>query len=503
MQRIPNTELGTNPTFSPDGQWIAFEISNDNGGIFKVPVAGGTRLPVVAPGGEPQWTEDDQIVYRSGNEILTVPAVGGEPQLLFRADSIAPRRPHLLPQGRAVLFGTGVALSSRIMLYDLGAGLLRELSPMGNQPRFVRTGHVLYASGEGSLMAMPFDLETLTTSGSPVSVQTSLRVGSGGASQFAVSDNGTLVYQAGAGTLDFYNRRLVWVNRDGSEEEIGAGPQLYVIPRVSPDGTRAAVSVDDIVPGQVGIWVWNFVSGNGRPLTLGEDRLNLGDPVWSEDGTRIVYAVASGRIYSKAANNTGTPQLLAEPETGADARRQVPYFFAPGGRSFVYKQANQGIFDDDLVMWSLDGDSAVWRLAGSNAVLHPSGRWMAYHSAETRQIEVYVRPFPNVHDDQVMVSSGGGADPVWSADGRELFYLPLGGDALMSVSVDPVASNGASAFGERTELMAWPYACNNPGRCYDVAPDGRFLAIASGETGQDNVYIVTNWFEELRERVGN
>jgi serine/threonine-protein kinase len=508
-QRIANTELATNPALSPDGEWIAFERGNNNDGIFRLPVAGGTPLPVVARGGEPHWTEDDQIVYRSGNEILTVPAEGGEPQLLFRVDSIFPRRPHLLPDGRALVFGEGAsggAPISRIMLYDLRTGELRALLPSGNQPRFVRTGHLLYGKADGSLEAVAFELGALATVGSPVTVLPSMMVYAGGASQFAVSDNGTLVYQTVLEAAA--ERRLVWVSRDGSEEVIEAEPQQYSSPRVSPDGLRAAV----YVPGEerrANIYVWSFASGNGRPLLLGDD--NFSHPVWSADGTRIVYSSASGGVYSQAANNTGTPELLVQVETDGNPNRQPgPYFLAPGERAIVYRDQENPATDDDLVMWSLQGDSVVWRIntpfVERNAVLSPNGRWMAYQSDESGDMEVHVRPFPNVFDDQVLVSNAGGFEPVWSRDGRDLFYLqPNQGETqLVAVSVDPRPSTGSFTYRDRRVLMPWPYWCSAENRCHDVAPDGRFLAVDAGISVQpDVVYIVANWFEELRERMGN
>jgi Tol biopolymer transport system component len=198
--------------------------------------------------------------------------------------------------------------------------------------------------------------------------------------------------------------------------------------------------------------------------------------------------------------------MLVQVATGGNAGRQPsPYFFALEDRAIVYRDKANPETGDDLVMWSLEGDSVTWRLDGPfverNAALSPDGRWMAYQSTESGRTEVYVRPFPNVHDDQVRISNAGGYDPVWSRDGRELFYL--GEIDLVAVSVEPDASMGSFAFGDRRVLMSWPYFANSEGRNFDVAPNGALLAVDARDEREQAVYIVTNWFEELRERVGN
>lgn len=152
----------------------------------------------------------------------------------------------------------------------------------------------------------------------------------------------------------------------------------------------------------------------------------------------------------------------------------------------------------------------VWLLQESyeeeNAQLSPDGRWMAYVSNESGEDEIYVRPFPNVDDDQVRVSNAGGEKPRWSRDGRELFYLELGpagstDDRMISVSVD--SGETAFSFSERTPILNWPYLSGGRSLPYDVSDDGRFLAISfgRGEGTTDQIIIVQNWLDELRRIV--
>ena len=218
-RQLPNTERGGNPTFSPDGQSVAFNFGV-GGGIRKVSIIGGPALPVTTSGGNPHWGFDDTIVYDDGGRLFRVGSSGGEPELLLESDSVPVFRPYLLPNGRAVVFGTGGgAQASRILIFEIETGEVRELIPSGNQPRYVSTGHLIYGHGDGALMGVPFDVETLQVAGAPVTLLPSLAVFTGGASQFAASQTGTLVYRTGGGGTG-ESVTPVWVERDGTAREI-------------------------------------------------------------------------------------------------------------------------------------------------------------------------------------------------------------------------------------------------------------------------------------------
>ena len=206
-RRLANTEGGTNPTFSPDGQSVAFNFLG--GGILKVPITGGPALPI-ATGSNPHWGLDDTIVYGTAAALYRVGSSGGEPELLLVSDTLPVVRPQLLANGQAVVFGTGNAINSRIFIFEIETGEVRELVPAGNQPRYVSTGHLIYAHGDGALMGVPFDLETLQTTGSPVTLLPELAVSGGGASEFAVSETGTLIYDASSGAVGGAARRQFW-----------------------------------------------------------------------------------------------------------------------------------------------------------------------------------------------------------------------------------------------------------------------------------------------------
>jgi len=443
-QRLPNTEDAFNPVFSPDGQWVAFNRSDE---LWKVPVTGGTALPVATTGDQPQWAPGDVIVYEDQGAIYRVSGSGGEPELLLRSDSIIASAPYLLPGGRAVLFSTATIdvdpLSARIMVLELASGEVRELVTSGNQPRYVPTGHILYGHGDGALRAVPFDLGTLETTGSPVTLLPDLALLANGASQFSVSETGTLVYRSGDVEEGGAPRQLLWMDREGREERIPAEAKFYLYPRLSPDGTRLALDAR----GERVIEIWDFAGETMRPLTLGDGAYAY--PVWTPDGGHIAYGAGDGTIHWKASNNTGSTELLAHVGAARSSGDPVaiasPYFFTPDGSAVVARtRVAIAPTNDDVVMVSV-ADGEVHPLLTEayierNAELSPNGRWMAYQSNESGRFEIYVRPFPDVQSNWIPISNGGGSRPLWSRDGREIAYATWDDQELGAIRV--VAAGG-------------------------------------------------------------
>jgi serine/threonine-protein kinase len=394
-------------------------------------------------------------------------------------------------------------VTGQLAVLDLDTREVRRLGLAGVSPHYVSTGHLVYAVEDGSVRAVPFDVASLTVTGNPVPLVEGVVVKGTGAANFSVSGNGRLIYARGAGAGGL-QRRLLWVNRDGREEPIAAPAATYEYPRLSPDGGRVAL---DTRGDDQAIWIWDFAQETRTRLIVGDDSTTY--PVWTPDGARIAYNIGRA-IDWKAANNTGIARRLAEPASeGSDL--PSPYFFTPDGAALVVRDQSARETNDDLAMIPVEGDGeATWRLTGRfnerNAELSPDGRWMAYQSDESGEWQVYVRPFPGVDDDQVAVSNDGGIKPLWSRDGRELFYLRPG-TAVQLVAVAVQTGAGRFAFGERVALFDFPYYTGNEGRNHDVAPDGiRFLVIANAsdsaaEGTRPEINVVVNWFEELKARV--
>ena len=248
-----------------------------------------------------------------------------------------------------------------------------------------------------------------------------------GAAHFTFSDTGALVYATGG---DLGERTLVWVDRDGREETLAAEPRAYRYPRISPDGSRLAVDVRDQ---EEDIWIWDFARETLTRLTFAPGRDSF--PVWTPDGRQVAFASNRDEpgfnLYWKAADGTGAVERLTESENG-----QRPYAFTPDGRQLVFLEIDEEL-RRNLGALSLKGSPEpllATEFDERNAEISPDGRWLAYQSNASGQHEIYVRPFPKIEDGQWLISRGGGMAPLWSPDGRELFYVAPG-TRLMAVGV--------------------------------------------------------------------
>ena len=511
---LRGTDGGIGPFVSPDSEWVGFVEYRSGTILQKVSMFGGPPV-MLAESPRPvlgaSWGRDDQIIFGTrGGGLFRVSGGGGDPEVLTTPEPGESHAwPSIIPGRRAVVF----VISSNVMLrngqlavLDLDSKHVTRLRLAGVSPRYVSSGHLVYAVDDGSMQAVGFDAASLETNGNPVPLLEGVNVKLSGAAAFSLSDNGRLVYARGA--VRGEQRTLVWVSREGEEERIAAPPREYLYPRISPDGRRVAL---DDRGDENPLWVWDLAQETLTRLIVGED--GAAYPVWTRDAARLAY-VSGRNFYWKASNNTGAPELLAEAPGGMASEPPSPYFFTPDGTGLVFRDQQNSETGDDLHMLSLgDQPATVWSLAGTsserNAELSPDGQWMAYESDESGQPQIYVRPFPLVEDDLVQVSNNRGRDPVWSPGGGELFYLQPGAPwQLISVSVESAGTDRAFALGDRTVVLDWPYSVLGDGRNYDVSPDGRrFLAIkpvtSDGEpaatTAQINV--VLNWIEELKERV--
>jgi serine/threonine-protein kinase len=492
FRAIPGTEDARFPTFSPDGAWLAF---TQEGQIRKLALAGGPTLPV-AEGSAPHWGTQETIVYDGENGIHRVPSSGGVSELLVH-DSIATgavARPHLLPDGSGVLFQTFETGNVRkVMLLDFRTGEMTEIAE-GNEPRYVPTGHIVYSVVEGSAFAIPFDLKSKSVRGTPVPVLPSLTVFGGGSTQLDFSRNGTLIYaDRGTGAEAVTSRPLVWVGMDGTETEIPLEMEDAFVPRVSPDGRRITYAADGHV------WIYDVVTGSNTQLT--EDGTRNEDPQWSPDG-RWVYFTSEREGtddedgFRKAADFTSE----AERVYTRPGENEITSL-SPDGRWIVVRD-NAGERREDLLIGPTEPGGelrdylrADWdELEGA---VSPDGRWMAYTADEFGGPEVFVRAFPDPAE-KWQVSRGGGWDPVWAPDGSALYYVSNG--TLMRAEV---AGGQTFSVGSIRTLFPWPYGTANVNTGFDIHPDGdRFIAQRGGGGGFGNVYVVTNWFEELKARMG-
>jgi serine/threonine-protein kinase len=357
---------------------------------------------------------------------------------------------------------------------------------------------------DGNLMAVPFDLARLQTTGPPVPVVEDVRRSSNGEATFAVSRSGFLVY-APAEAFNDLDRTLVWVDRSGHQELVGAPPRGYMELRLSPDGMRIALDIRDQ---NNDVWVWDLARQNLTRLTFFPQYGIFAR--WARDGRRIFFGSRRGgaalNLYWQAADGSGQAERLAE-----SLQLQRPHSVSPDGTHLLFtEEAAQT--RTDIHMLSLDDRKAVPLIRTpfkeSNPEVSPDGRWLAYQSDESGAIQVYVRPFPAVDTGRWQVSTDGGSRPVWARNGRELFYaasVPADESALRMMAV-PIQAGATFAAGAPEQLFEGRFASlgNDVGRNYDVSADGRkFLMINEAAAEQTanaggTFVFVMNWFDELR-----
>ena len=499
------------PAFSPDGQWIAFTGFVDRT-LKKVPVSGGAPVPICPVGSAHGaiWEPDGILFVEPGKGIMRVDANAGAPSLLVPADGTEEfQGPQTLPDGQHLLFTIATGNSpdrwdkAKVVVQSLKSRERKTLFENGSDARYLPTGHIVYAVG-GSLFAVAFDLQRLEASGPKVSIVEGVRRApapsvSGGAAQFSVASNGSLVYIPGP-AMALWD--LGVADRRGDVKPFGLRPGPYEAPRVSPDGRRIAFGTDD---GKEAIVYTHEMSGlsSMKRLTYGG---NNRFPTWSSDSKSVVFQ----------SDRDGDRGLFLQPVDGGEAVRLTK----PDAGDTHEPESWHG----DTLLFSITkgADVSLWTLSlkdrastpfgdvhsstRTGAVFSPDGRWVAYATTEGATTTIYVQPFPAVAGGKRQLPPRGGQPkhPVWSADGSQLFYNP-GPGLFESVSV---TTQPAFAFGNPVALpRSFPGASPRERRPYDITPDGRFVsALAAGQSvsgrpAAPQIQVVLNWFEDLKTRV--
>ncbi len=514
---LTGTEGAASPFFSPDGRWIAFFAQ---GKLKKIPVTGGAVVTLcdAANGRGGSWGEDGTIVFtpsvaESGLFLWRVPSGGGTPEPLPKPDGEATQRwPQVLPGGRAVLYtgntGVGGYENANLVVQPLPTGARKIVQRGGYYGRYLPSGHLVYIH-DGTLFAEPFDVTRLEVTGQPVSALEGVASNpSTGASQFAVSDTGTIVYSPGRNTGGAAPIQLV--DREGKTTPLRATPATWFNPAFAPDGRRLAMDIRE--GNQVDVWVYEWAGDTLSRLTLdpAEDR----KPVWTPDGRRIVFnstrAVATTpNLYWQRTDGTGEVQRLTDSKNP-----QFPWAWHPSGKFLAFTETNPQTSTDVMIL-PMDGDEASgWKPGKPTAFLNssfienfpafsPDGRWLAYLSNESVPPQVYVRPFPGPGG-KWQISTDGGTQPTWSRTQHELFFGALNNQIMVaSYSVE-----GDSFRAEKPRL--WSEARYMPResgqRAFDLHPNGERFALAGvvetqAESKQEKVVFIFNFFDELKRLV--
>jgi serine/threonine-protein kinase len=359
--------------------------------------------------------------------------------------------------------------------------------------RFSATGHVVYATANGTVWAAPFDLQRLELTGPAVPLVEGVVTDNSATTQFAVSHSGALLYTTGIGLAS----ELVWVTREGAVTPVDSTwTGEFSSPALSPDGTRLAFAIQ----GQESkdIWITQLDRGSRLRLTLDGARNDF--PTWTPDGTAVTFpsdrASPSFDLWTKRSDGSGDTKLELDEEWAlAEA------LWSPDGRWFVHRTSLNVQGAGDILAQSVGRDAkpvpiVATRFTEMTPAISPNGRWMAYSSSETGRSEIVVVPFPKTGEARWPVSVGGGVEPRWSHDGRELFYRN-GKSELVSVRVE---TRGTFAIGATSVLFSDRDYVRAGFRCqYDVMPDGqRFVMIRPIGTGRERrVILERNAFSAL------
>ena len=494
---IPHTRGATQPFFSPDGAWLGFVLGNR---IRKVRLAGGPatdvcRVTTSVLGAS--WGDDGAVVFATPEGLWKVPGNGGEPEALALADTANGewyRWPALLPGSRAALLTVVSRDGFEIGAVSLTTGAVRRLGLTGTSPHFVDDGFLVFARRDGVLLAAPFDAKALRVTGGGKLVAERVHVGIAGVAKLGISRAGALAFVPAS-----FHDALSIVDRTGHAESVPLGSGSVSAPRFSPDGDRIAASVSSGGPWP-DVWVVDRANGTTRRVTF--DSGSVGPVAWSGDGERIAFGSKPGgrpsgvEIRWKATDAREPAATLL-----AAAPGQFPGSFTPDGRALVFQRVDPASRRDIWIL-NLEGDrSSRPYLRGPAderaASLSPNGRWLAWVSDESGRDEVYVSSFPEP-DVPVQVSSGGGGEPRWAPNGRELFYRGAEGMIAVQVVDAPVFRAGPHDLLFDDER----FVSSRAGAAYDVHPDGHLFAMIERGDRSGDVLVVLDWLAGLRERGG-
>jgi Tol biopolymer transport system component len=491
---IPGTGGAINPFFSPDSQSLGFFAE---GKLKKVSVNGGgaTILGDASSGRGASWGSQGAIVFipSLGASVQELREAGGTPRPLTHIDKGEfTVWPELLPDGKAVLFASGNAgPSMRIAVHVTGTGEQRILVPVpgSTQPRYATSGHLLYVQGS-TLMAAPFDARRQALTGEAVPVVENVPVNpTTAAAQYSISATGSLVYVSGGSQAN--QSKLLWVSRDGKEQPLAAPPRAYLRPRISPDGRKVAVEQDNQV------WVYELARDTMTRFTFEGSTNNF--PVWTPDGSRIAFTSDKDgprSVFWQKADGSGGLEKLTSSEYA-----RFPLSWSADGQLLSFLEVNPTTGVDIWVLDMKERKAVTFLRTPFHEIgwFSPDGRWMAYMSNESGRYEVYLQPYPGPGG-KWQISTDGGMDARWNANGRELTYR--NGDKMMAVDI---TTQPAFSAGKPKMLFEGPYIPPSPTfSYYDVSADGqRFLMLKPVQQAQatTQIVVVQNWFEELKQKV--
>jgi serine/threonine-protein kinase len=482
------------------GYWTA-------GQLRKVAISGGASVALCTatnPFGA-SW-HGDHVYYGQDGDLYRVSEHGGAPQLLVkRTDEERLAHPLLLPDGRTLMFtraaaspgAAGVAWSDAdIVAQDLSTHARRVLVRGGTDARRLDDGTLVYGRS-GSILAAKVDLDAPAAGGAPITLLEGIAEGQGatGIMQFAVSDNGTIVTVSQ--TMGAQSQ-LFWLDARGRATPILTDMGNYASPRLSPDGSK--LSFSNTGTGALDVFTLDLA---GNALTqFTSDPTNDYAAIWTPDGARLVFGSSRHagilNLYWQSADGSGQPERLT-----TSTNLQVPWGWAREGRTLLYTEVGTST---DILEIDVEGPRVPRPVLASpfdetRPAVSPDGRWIAYQSNELGAIEVLVRPYPDTARARYRISTGGGTSPLWSQDGRTIFFRRGDGIFKSRVTIASTFSAGApervlTAVEDTDRFLTF----------YDLAdgppPDGwRFVIVKPLADDTAEYRVIVNWRDEVQAKL--
>jgi Tol biopolymer transport system component len=495
VKKLPGSDKPSAAVWSPDGRSIA--VVSD-GKLKKIDLSSGS-LQVICDLTEQvrgmSWGSSDVILLSRKSMLFRVAADGRTPltqvmDLDAKRTETVHALPAFLPDGNHFVFAVGTTEREKggIFVGSLDGKTKTYLMPLGN--RLNTLGYVpgYLLIGGDDLIAQPFDASKLTLTGSPMPVVDGLNSG-----YFSASDTGVLLFQKASGVPA--NKQLTWYDRAGRMLAELGGPANYGNVEISPTGDR--VAVDTMTAGNRDVWMIDVARAVPARITF--DPASDWTPVWSPDGSQILFASSRGNgthMYQRSASGVGSDRLMLKSDSS-----EIPVSWSRDGRYVVFSRFKSGgAAGVDTWLLSLTGEPKASPFIESpfdkaQARISPDGRWITYITNDSGTYQVVVQSFPDPNGGKWQITAQGGIEPKWRHDGRELYYLAFDGKLMaVPINVDSTFHAGTPAV-----LFQTPLSINRGAiprdRRYDVAPDGRFLIATpvAAATQTPVVTVVVNW----------
>jgi serine/threonine-protein kinase len=517
--RIAGSDGATCPVFSPDGSEIGF-VTTTPFRLKTVSVEGGQTRTIGVPfvsGGGLAWASNGFIYFDAGTGLGRVRPDGSGYAMVMPLDTAGGESgvawPSALPNARGILMrvrrGGEAPSNYSVVVLDLRTGARKELV-RGLAARYSPTGHLIWATADGSLHAQRFDLDRLRLTGSATTLWGGLAIAGFGAVDLALSPSGDLLYTLGA--VHSNVAELVWVSRNGSKARVDAPPEDGIISALALSPDDSSVALELVRPTAASdltrIWVKRLHGGPTQLVT--SEPSNNRNPVWTPDGRDLLYSSLGDEVVERRrADGSGNPEPVLRTKRGVNGLAVSP----DGKTVLLATQASRAADQTaggDLLQFRIGVDSNPVPLFATPAseqypTLSPDGRWLAYASKESGRFEVYVSPFPEVNTGKVQVSVAGGVAPHWSRKRDELFFVSASGDMTSArVRTSPTFS----VLGLDRLFSTAGFLTAGPASIYDVTADAqRFLMLNVAGSGIDastgEIVFVQNFAAELARRSPN